>query len=349
MSCHTRRTGLTDADLSSGPRPSHLNGLLGSVILWIQPGKHGQHMLRTVSSPGYQQAMPVKVQQSPSVRSLEAWVSHVFSLLQRTSTHRAQAIRLEPMNWLSNIRVVLVGSQEPMNVGAAARAMQNFGISDLWLVAPEPRVREDLALHPEGSMAYRLAVHAEEILDNLKVVDTLPEAVAEARLVVGTTVREREIYTGPVVGPKAMAERVAEVAPQGKVALVFGREASGLTTDELDLSQLIVRIPTSPKQPSLNLAQAVLLLCYEVFGAVLNPPEPAQAQLAEQELFDDLREYILRIGFTDEKRLPYAIRRFRRLLHKANLTPGEVQFLRGFLHQSRWYAQHGRRKTTLET
>ncbi|MCS7067835.1 MAG: RNA methyltransferase [Meiothermus sp.] len=256
------------------------------------------------------------------------------------------------MDWLQNIRVVLVGSQEPMNVGAAARAMQNFGISDLWLVAPEPRVREDLALHPGGSLAYRLAVHAEEILDRLKVVQTLAEAVGEARLVVGTTVREREIYTGPVVGPKAMAHRVAEVAPQGRVALVFGRETSGLTTDELDLSQLIVRIPTSPKQSSLNLAQAVLLLCYEVFGMALEPPKPAEAELADQEalqrLFDDLREYILRIGFTDENRLPYAVRRFRRLLHKARLTPGEVQLLRGFLHQSRWYAQHGRRKTDPE-
>ncbi len=253
------------------------------------------------------------------------------------------------MNWLQNIRVVLVGSQEPMNVGAAARAMQNFGISDLWLVGPEPRVREDLALHPGGSQAYRLAVHAEEILNRCKMVETLPEALRETRLVVGTTVREREIYTGPVVDPRAMALRVAEVAPQGKVALVFGRETSGLTTDEIDLSQLIVRIPTSPKQSSLNLAQAVLLLCYEVFGAAQSPVVPAQTPLAEQEalqqLFEDLREYILRIGFTDENRLPYAVRRFRRLLHKANLTPGEVQFLRGFLHQSRWYAQHGRRKT----
>lgn len=256
------------------------------------------------------------------------------------------------MNWLANIRIVLVGSQEPMNVGAAARAMQNFGISDLWLVAPEPRVLEDLALHPGGSMAYRLAVHAEEILDNLKLVQTLTEAVADARLVVGTTVREREIYTGPVVGPKTMAERVAELAPQGKAALVFGRETSGLTTDEIDLSQLIVRIPTSPRQPSLNLAQAVLLLSYEIFCAAQSPPLPASDPLAEQDalqqLFDDLREYILRIGFTDENRLPYAVRRFRRLLHKARLTPGEVQFLRGFLHQSRWYAQHGRRKTDPE-
>jgi len=257
------------------------------------------------------------------------------------------------MDWLDNVRIVLVGSQEPMNVGAAARAMQNFGVSDLWLVAPEPRVREDLAQHPGGSMAYRLAVHAEEVLDNMRIVDSLPEAVADTWLVVGTTVREREIYTGPVVGPKPMAERIAQVAPQGRVAVVFGRETSGLTSDEIDLSQLIVRIPTSSKQPSLNLAQAVLLLCYEIFGAASAPPAPSQTELASQEaleqLFDDLREYILRIGFTDEKRLPYAVRRFRRLLYKANLTPGEVQLLRGFLHQSRWYAQHGRRKTDLET
>lgn len=270
-----------------------------------------------------------------------------LGLLGLVSTWEARAVSLEPMNWLNNIRVVLVGSQEPMNIGAAARAMQNFGIAELWLVAPEPRVRQDLALHPTGSLAYRLAVHAEEILDSLTMVENLPAAVADARLVVGTTVREREIYTGVVLDPRAMAQRVAEVAPRGKVALVFGREASGLTTDEIDLSQLIVRIPTSPKQSSLNLAQAVLLLCYEVFSAALVPLEPARTQLADQgaleQLFDDLREYVLRIGFTDEKRLPYAVRRFRRLLYKAQLTPGEVQFLRGFLHQSRWYAQHGKR------
>ncbi|RDI96491.1 RNA methyltransferase [Meiothermus sp. QL-1] len=256
------------------------------------------------------------------------------------------------MDWLRNIRVVLVGSQEPMNVGAVARAMQNFGLEDLWLVAPEPRVLEDLEKPPKDSLAYRLAVHAEEVLAGLKVATRLPEAVAEARLVVGTTVREREIYTGPLVGPRPMAEAVARVAPQGVVALVFGRETSGLTKEEIDLSQLIVRIPTSPKQPSLNLAQAVLILCYEVFCLAQTPPPPLPDPLAEREalerLFEDLREYVLRIGFTDERRLPYTMRRFRRLLHKAHLTPGEVQFLRGFLHQSRWYAAHGRRKTDPE-
>ena len=248
---------------------------------------------------------------------------------------------------LNNVRVILVGTQEPMNVGAAARAMQNFGLSDLWLVAPEPEVRQDIAhREPTRSMAYRLAVHSTDILDKAKVVERLEEAVADVRLVVGTTVRERYLYTGEVVTPHPMAESVARFVQQGKAAIVFGREASGLTSDELDLSQLIVRIPTSPKQSSLNLAQAVLLLGYEVYNAVLNPPAPLPAQVAEraqlEHLFEDLKNFSLETGFTDAKRLPYAVRRFRRLFHKANLTPGEVQFLRGFLHQSRWYGRRAR-------
>lgn len=253
------------------------------------------------------------------------------------------------MEALSNIRVVLVGSQEPMNVGAAARAMQNFAISNLCLVSPEPRVQRDLEHHPSGSMAYRLAVHAEDILQNMRIFPSLEEAVADCHMVIGTTVRPRDLYTGPVLTPKPMALEVARFAPTAKVALVFGRETAGLTTDELDLSHIIVRIPTSPKQSSLNLAQAVLLLCYELYGAIQSPPEPAQIELAERHkiklLFDDVRTYLLEIGFTDDKRLPYAVRRFRKILHKSHLSEGEVQFLRGFLHQSRWYARHGRKNT----
>lgn len=251
------------------------------------------------------------------------------------------------MDLLENIRVVLVGSQEPMNVGAAARAMQNFGISDLWLVAPEQRVRKDLESHPSGSMAHRLAVHSVDILQKSRMVETLGEAVADCKLVVGTTVRPRDLYTGSIMTPAPMARAAAQYAQQGKVALVFGRETSGLTAEELDFSQIIVRIPTAPKQTSLNLAQAVLLLCYELHGATQEIPEPLPAEVAEQQnlnlLFDDLKDYLIEIGFTDQKRLPYALRRFRRLLFKADMTPGEVQLLRGFLHQSRWFAKQGSR------
>ncbi len=248
---------------------------------------------------------------------------------------------------LENIRVVLVGSQEPMNVGAVARAMQNFGLSDLRLVAPEPRVQKDLGLG-SNSWAYRLAVHAEDILESAGISQSLLEAVSEVQLVIATTVRKRDIYTGAVLSAREMAPKAVQMAQKAKVALVFGRETAGLTTDELDLSQLIVRIPTAPKQPSLNLAQAVMVLAYEIFMAAQTPPpppEPAQApRVALEALFDDLGKWVLETGFADTHRQPYAVRRFRRLLHKAQLTPGEVQFLRGFLHQSRWYARHGKRE-----
>jgi len=225
--------------------------------------------------------------------------------------------------------------------------MQNFGLADLRLVAPEPRVRKDLELG-ENSWAYRLAVHAEEILAQAQVSETLLEAVGDVQTVIGTTVRKRDIYTGPVVTAREMAPEALRLVGKGKVALVFGRETSGLTTDELDLSQLIVRIPTAPKQPSLNLAQAVMVLCYELFMAAQEPSAPPPHSQASREaleaLFDDLGEWVLETGFTDTNRQPYAVRRFRRLLHKAKLTPGEVQFLRGFLHQSRWYARNGQKK-----
>lgn len=248
---------------------------------------------------------------------------------------------------LENIRIILVGSQEPMNVGATARAMQNFGLSDLRLVDPEPRVVADLSLGAH-SWAYRLAVHAEEILQRASIEQSLLEALAGVQLVIGTTVRKREIYTGPLVNAREMASAALQQAQTGKVAILFGREADGLKTEELDLSQLIVRIPTAPKQPSLNLAQAVVVLGYELFMAAQEPPAPPAPTQANREaleaLFADLGEWVLETGFSDSNRQPYAVRRFRRLLHKAHLTPGEVQFLRGFLHQSRWYARQGRPK-----
>lgn len=246
-----------------------------------------------------------------------------------------------------NVRVVLVGTQEPMNVGAVARAMRNFGMSELWLVAPEPRVVADLEARP-NSDAYRLAVHADPILDNLHRAETVLEAVGDCQLVLATTARSRDIPVGRLAEPREAAQAVAQVAQRGKVALLFGREMYGLTNEEMDQAGLIVRIPTAPEQPSLNLAQAVLLLAYEIFVATANPPPPPPERLAEREalerLFKDLESYILEIGFTDSKRFGYARRRLRRILHKAELTPAEVQMLRGLLHQSRWYAKHGPRE-----
>jgi tRNA/rRNA methyltransferase len=127
---------------------------------------------------------------------------------------------------------------------------------------------------------------------------------------------------------------------EGEVALVFGRETFGLTNEELALAHVIGTIPTAPEQPSLNLAQAVVVFAYELFKAAVGEgrfPREELAQVAALEaFFEDLGRYVLEIGFTDQNRFPHAMRRLRRIFHKARLTPGEVQMLRGLLHQSRY-------------
>jgi tRNA/rRNA methyltransferase len=233
---------------------------------------------------------------------------------------------------LSRVRVVLVEPQEPMNVGAVARAMRNFGLARLYLVNPAPRVGP-----PWAREAYWLAVHAEEILDRAVAVDSLMEALADVELVVATTGRPRELYPAPVVPAWEVPARVLSV--EGEVALVFGRETFGLTNEELALAHVIGTIPTAPEQPSLNLAQAVVVFAYELFKAVGEERFPREelAQVAALEaFFEDLGRYVLEIGFTDQNRFPHAMRRLRRIFHKARLTPGEVQMLRGLLHQSRY-------------
>ncbi|APD10097.1 MULTISPECIES: RNA methyltransferase [Thermus] len=240
---------------------------------------------------------------------------------------------MEPRPDLSHIRIVLVEPQEPMNVGAVARAMRNFGLSRLYVVNPHPRVGP-----PWAREAYWVAVHAEGILDGAVVTGSLLQALEGTRFVVATTGRPRELYPAPVVPAWEVPRHVLSV--EGEVALVFGRETFGLTNEELDLAHLIGTIPTAPEQPSLNLAQAVVVFAYELYKGALANGEGEREELASTEaleaLFADLGRYILEIGFTDPHRHPYAMRRLRRILHKARLSPGEAQLLRGLLHQSRY-------------
>ncbi len=235
---------------------------------------------------------------------------------------------------LSRVRVVLVeppGAHERGGGGPGPCA--NFGLARLYLVNPAPRVGP-----PWAREAYWLAVHAEEILDRAVAVDSLMEALADVQLVVATTGRPRELYPAPVVPAWEVPARVLSV--EGEVALVFGRETFGLTNEELALAHVIGTIPTAPEQPSLNLAQAVVVFAYELFKAVVGEgrfPREELAQVAALEaFFEDLGRYVLEIGFTDQNRFPHAMRRLRRIFHKARLTPGEVQMLRGLLHRSRY-------------
>ncbi len=212
-----------------------------------------------------------------------------------------------------------------------ARAMKNFGLGELVLVAPACPLDEE---------AYRLAAHAGEILDGARVVADLHEALHGARLVVGTTARVRERYPGLVLGPREAAYKIGEVSRLGDVALLFGRENFGLFNQELDRCQYIVRIPADPQHTSLNLAQAVLLIAYELRLARLGTIESNREQQADvdelEHFFLDLEAYLAEVGYADSLRMETVMRGFRRIYHKAALSAREVRQLRGVLRQSRW-------------
>ena len=231
---------------------------------------------------------------------------------------------------------MLVEPREPRNVGAAARAMKNFGLEELVLVNPE---------RPLDEAAYRLATRgASDVLERARTVATLDEALSGAVYVVATSARAREGYAGEVCTPREGAPRVRAMTAEGPVALLFGRENFGLSNEEMDRAHAVWRIPTGG-YASLNLAQAVLLVAYEVFLARAEPrpterPRPAPAEELER-LFADLEDYLIRIRYTDEHRLEGAMRAFRRMAHRALLSSNEVQRLRGLLRQSRWAIAHG--------
>ena len=164
-----------------------------------------------------------------------------------------------PLPSLDNVMVVLIRTTEPMNIGAACRAMKTMGLKNLRLIDP---------LNPKGRSARALAHGAEDILENALVVDTLMEAVGDCRVVTGTTARQRQLRKHALLTPSEMSGAIADHARDGKVAILFGTERTGLTNDEADLCRYLSTVDTAPEQPSLNLAQAVMLYSWEIRQAV---------------------------------------------------------------------------------
>lgn len=208
--------------------------------------------------------------------------------------------------------------------------MLNFGLSDLWLVAPRCRI---------DHRAYALASHAEEVLKSATVVDELTDALAGRSLVAGTSARPRKAENYVVRSPRQAAPQLG-----GDSAVLFGPEDHGLSNDELTMCQLHVVIPTLDFS-SLNLAQAVLVIAYEVSRAAGNPAdvaaipvEPVATRDQVEGLYQQLEEAMLLIGYTDERRKPGIMRLFRGLIDRAEPTAHEVAALRGFVSQARWAA-----------
>lgn len=224
-------------------------------------------------------------------------------------------------------RVVLVGPRKSGNLGMTARAMKNFGLSELVLVAPECEIDDQ---------SWGYAVRARDVLENTRIVADLATAIADCTLVAGTTARQREQYASPVYTPRSAAPILRQASQKRPVALVFGRENSGLTNQELDLCNLLVRIPTSPELPSLNLAQSVVIMAYELFysESARESSHPASTE-ERQAFFAQLTGFLVEIGYTSPLHAETVMRPFRHIVHRANLTSAEIQMLLGVITHGR--------------
>lgn len=228
----------------------------------------------------------------------------------------------------ADIRVVLVETSHPGNIGAVARSMKNMGLAQLVLVRPKEFP------HPEASAR---ASGATDVLESARVVDTLAEGLADCGLIVATTARDRD-QNVRVLDVRDAAARVVEESARGPVALLFGNERTGLTNDELALAHLLLRIPANPVYSSLNLAMAVQLVSYEVYRArgarhVAVAPVGAVplATGAEMErLYAHLAEVLEQVGFRDRTASgTNLMERIRRFINRAELDQNEANILRG--------------------
>jgi tRNA/rRNA methyltransferase len=243
------------------------------------------------------------------------------------------------------VAVVLVRPREEGNVGAAARAMANMGLGRLILVEPAP---------PLGPTARAFAVGARHVLDGCSRVASLREALAPFPRVIGTTSTRDRRQAVPLIGPRELPERLAADPPGTPVALVFGPEVGGLTNEELACANLVVSIPCAPLQPTLNLAQAVLILAYELYqarlegtlqgvgGTELAGAAAAAAFAAEAPattadldgLFDQAAAVLRRIGFDRDSTFPGVLRDLRAAAARARLSEREAAILRGICRRA---------------
>jgi tRNA/rRNA methyltransferase len=234
---------------------------------------------------------------------------------------------------MENMRIVLVRPQGVMNIGSVARAMKNVGIKELALVNPTAP-----PTHPDARI---MAVRAHDILDNALIFSRLSDAITDCTWVIGTT-RRKGKGRGGVIDPRQMASEIADVVQQNNVAIVFGPEDRGLTNRDLDLCQRLVTIPTHEEYGSLNLAQAVIIICYEIYLAVHHREVSSQTRrmaISEEleAMYRHMEEVLLRIGFLDRNNPKRMMAILRRIFSRARLSPREVKILRGICRQAQWY------------
>jgi len=230
------------------------------------------------------------------------------------------------------IRIVLVNTSHPGNIGAVARAMKTMGLDELWLVAPRTFP------HAEATA---MAAGAHDLLAKAHVCASVDEALTGCRLVVGSSVRLRAI-SWPQLDPRAAAAELVTTAADGPVALLFGPERAGLCNEDLDRCQALVSIPANPEYGSLNLASAVQVLAYEIRVASLTAEAPIPPSAADhlaatadeiEGFFAHLEQTLLAIDFINPARPGRVLRRLRRMFARARPEEDEIRILRGILTQ----------------
>ncbi|ASF14219.1 tRNA (cytosine(32)/uridine(32)-2'-O)-methyltransferase TrmJ [Shewanella xiamenensis] len=228
---------------------------------------------------------------------------------------------------LSNIRVILVGTSHPGNIGSTARAMKTMGLSTLYLA--EPRCEVD-------GQSIALAAGASDILKHLVKVDSLEEAIADCSLVIATSARSRTL-DWPMLDPREAGQKLVTEGITGPVAIVFGRENHGLTNEELQQCTYHVAIPANPEYSSLNLAQAVQIICYETRVAHLAQTAVSQ-EVEEYPLSADLERFFVHLestlsstGFIIKNHPGQVMTKLRRLFSRARIESQEMNILRGIL------------------
>jgi len=227
-----------------------------------------------------------------------------------------------------SIRIVLVGTTHPGNIGAVARAMKNMGVSDLALVEPQHFPHKDATARASGAV---------DVLENATVTESLAEALEDCVYVVGASARSRAI-NWPTLEPRECAGKLLQENQAGPVAAVFGPEKYGLTNEHLDLCDALLTIPTNPDFSSLNLGMAVQVLTYELRAAGIDrspsryEPDAPLATSGDMEYFyTHLEDVLTDLEFLNPDNPRHLMRRLRRLFVRARPDQNELNILRGIL------------------
>lgn len=249
------------------------------------------------------------------------------------------------MKTVENIRFVLVGTTHPGNIGAAARAMKTMGLSNLHLVEP---------LHYPSAEATARASGADDVLASAVVHQSLAAAIADCQHVYGMSARLRHLPV-PIVDPRQAVEQIQQLPDESQIAIVFGREHSGLSNDELDRCQHLINIPANSEYSSLNLAAAVQVLAYELkmsfdptieVGRIGEDREAIDAGDLEH-LYEHFEQALTTIDFLDPENPRNLMRRLRRLFNRSDLDRNELQILHGILRAAETKRESDERKSDL--